>query len=355
MNLYQTIKSAETIGVFDAAEALGNNDVATACQKLTDAKARYERKHARSLARAPDQNSTSRDRLKAETRRRKVHESLAEIADCLAALEKTVKIRRAVPKPLSNPPATVRKRGSTRTKATVEISSQLLDQFQGVMGCDDALTLLRSEYDLQDVESSADIAANSVFVVASKGKWHLLRTPMQEDHGDTISLCNLLTRKCVSVSKEALVEAGGRKQAMRLRRKDSRDEPVSRHTPVDDEIILDESELVVLWSVVRDTRLLTNAAEITLVQKNEFKRRQYDRALKKMLILRRSFDAAVRVKRSEFARELAMLQAQKQNLPLREIEKRKLKVAREKRLIERAEARFTKVMNGLHALDARRS
>ena len=74
-----------------------------------------------------------------------------------------------------------------------------------------------------------------------------------------------------------------------------------------------------------------------------------------MLILRRSFDAAVRVKRSEFARELAMLEAQKQNLPLREIEKRKLKVAREKRLIERAEARFTKVMNGLHALDARRS
>lgn len=341
--LYQSIKSAETIGVFDAAEALGHDDVATALERLTDARARYERKHARALARNPEGQGTERERTKAHTRQQQVRRAMGQFDEYLAVLEKMVKIRRAVPQQVGDP-------------VSVELASSLITsipadhqrQLQALHG-DNALQFLQSHYSTEPV---TDFSLPAIYAVVSKGRWHLLQILTPQD-GDQIALKNLQTRKDVVLARRALLLAAERGQLLRLRtlKKQSAESPRSH----DDEIVLDESELIVLWSVVRDTGLLPNASEIPLIQKNEFRRRQFDRALKKMLIMQRGFNAAVRRKMQAFSQELALLEARKQTLPLREIEKRKLAIAREKRQIERAEGHFTKVMNCLHALDSRRS
>lgn len=347
LELYQAIKSADTIGLYDAAEAIGNHDVATAYEKLEEAKTRYERRHARALAREANLNPVTREAEKAEARRRKVVEAVEKLNEYLVTLGKNVKIQRAVP--ASKPDLVALKRiqaaaaGAPPKQAGV--SNRVLDRFRRVAEDDSAVESLRPEYDAFPVGAASDIVESVLLAVRSKGKWHLLRSAGKASDSDDVELHDVVTEKRVVLGKAALVRAGNKGHALRL-------EACRR---LEDEVVLDESELNVLWAVVRDTKLLPNASEITLIKKNEFQRRQYDRTLKKMLLLQRSFNAAAQAKRNEFRRELAMLEEQKLTMSLREVEKRKLRISQETRLIERAETHFTKVMNCLHALDSRRS
>ena len=342
LELYQSIKSADAIAVYDAAEALGHDDVATACEKLAEAKTRYERKHARALSRNRDGNASARMLEKSEARRKKVEDALQKLTDFHAALEKIVRIKRATPRPKSDG-SNLAKLQASRPKELVCPSSELLQQCRAATK-DVTLDLIKSEYEISPVSSVADLSTNSLFLIRSKAKWHILRSSPEQQQGESITFFDFMTEKDVSVSNTSLLAGGKRGDVLRLQRLKSQDQ-----------IVLDESELNVLWAVVRDTKLMPNASEITMIKKNEIRRKQYDRALAKMLLLQRSFNASASVRRGDFRRELAMLEEMKQRMSLREVEKRKLKISQETRLLERAESHFIKVMNSLHALNSRLS
>ena len=339
LELYQRVKSSETIGLFDAAEALRRDDVATALTRLQDARTRYAKRYQRTIHSGGTAPATGKARARSE----KICQAHALLVELEEALARQVKIRRAVPQ-------TPHGESSARRRL-VSFSKEFLTAFGEAASAEDRLEWVKGQFQLQPLVTEC-LQPHQTYLVNTKSGWHLLECIVAQEDG-RYTFQDRTTQRAALLSSASLQRAAERGHAFELRHLPSRSPGPSPAS--DEQVVLDESELIVLWSVVRDTGLLPNASEITQVKKNEIRKRQFDRALQKMLLLQRSFLAASRAKRKAFARDLAYLDSQKQNLPLREIERRKLQIARETRLIERAEGHFTKVMNSLHALDSRRS
>ena len=353
LEFYSVIKSADTIGVFNAAKALDGGDVAAARDMLLAAKHQYERKHARVLARSATSNvaphRTPKEVEKAEARKEKVQQVIKTFEEYLGVLERTVRIRRAVRR---RPEDSLLDATRAAGRASA-LPGVVLQKFQSASGVAEEEAFLRSQFQARPVLSEGDLVSNGLYAALSEGRWRLFQIVGKAPFGDSIPTRDAMSgRRANPISKPALLKAGSKERVLLLQEKDAAKHDTRASSG---EIVLDENEFNVLWAVVRDTGILPNAADITLVQKNEFRRAQYDRALKKMLILQRSFDAAARGKRQELDRELRYLEAQKRNLPLREVEKRKSKIAQIKRIVERAESHFLKVVNSLYALESRRA
>lgn len=361
---YHSIKSAETIDVFNAAEALRDGDVARAHGLLETARNQYERKYRRTLASDPATSegrvrSSAKQIEKAKARKERAQLAMETFDDFLRMLGRTVQIRRAVPKTLPEEhvpfPQTSRRENKTEQteSSAASLANAFVAEFRAAADPEAEERLIRREFVVEPVTADCDLMMDALYGVFAGGQWNLFR--VTDPISDTVPIRNALSgRTARPIPKAAVVKAGKNGGVLRLVSRQPTTSSKSDDAEVNRaDVVLDENEFNVLWSIVRDTGLLSNASEITLVQKNEFRKGKYDKARKQMEFLHGSFGAASRTRRAALDRELRELEAKKRDLPLREVEKKKTSIARELRLIERAESHFLKVVNSVRALESR--
>lgn len=346
--LYALIKGVPYANwLMDAAEALGQDDLQRATQRVRDARTRYEKSRARTLR--GDQTGAPDPR--ADKKREKYKRVLDKFDEILAAFERMTRWQES--------------RLEAEAEAQLQVSDALQSELESAGSFEAQLECLRNHYDLRQIESAQEIQPNKLYLVRVKDRAQVLRSLELNVGDDLIAVRSAHTsQQFKPLPRAKLVDLGQRgaafllspaqRPSVRLQKEpdagNSVDSPREGTGRLEAREVLNMGEFSQLMDAARRSGLVPNADVIAHVRDREFRMGKYQQASQVIEDLFGKFMASAGQRMQRLRREELDIASGKIKMSPKELLAKRAKDTAETQLVDRARNRFQRVMEGLRIL-----
>ena len=252
------------------------------------------------------------------------------------------------------------------------IPKQLVSEFEAATSCDAQFEIIRNYFQAKEVTDDEDIKHNALYYLRGKQLDHLIVSSADQS-SDTFRMRFAVSGKALRpLPREKFLEMGKlqklflltpktAKQEMKLSSSSLNESALTKETPTEvsdtfdkaAEKVLDMGAFTQLADAAQRSGIVPGVDAITHVRDREFRLGDYVKAFQTIERLNGKFSAAATQRQQRLRREEMDIKSGKIKMSPKELQAKRARDIAENQKVERARAKFSRVMEGLRVLVAK--